>query len=148
MAEETRPVADPKDDVVVADPATVGHFERKGHRLTLKGMKDVLKAGGSIHIETPSGFRMINKLEDLPPDAELVAGDTEAEKAVLSDIDAQIAQLAAQRAHLTAAQKDRATQEKEAAKSQPKADDTPKATVEPTAPKPEVAPAAQQSPKK
>jgi hypothetical protein len=106
--------------------------ERKGEapprydaagKLTRYGMEQAIKEGGSVMVSAV-GFggtaQIIDRLEDLPSEADLAAGDEEREAQVAAALDAQIAALAAQKHQMQA--RGRAAREETKAKAQQGAD--------------------------
>lgn len=85
------------DDPSAGAPVTPTALPRpKDGKLTRAHMEEAIRAGGSVLHDG----EIIAKVEDLPDEADLAAGDAEREAAVAAALDEQIARLAAQRARL------------------------------------------------
>ena len=83
---------------------------------TRAGMEHAIRSGGSVMHRG----QVIERIEDLPDEAELAAGDAPRLEAQAKRIDAEIAKLSAQRAHLSGQQED-ADKARQAAKQRTEA---------------------------
>jgi hypothetical protein len=70
--------------------------------LTRKEMEEIIGRGESVGFHTPTGFKAVTRVEDLPSDAELAGDDEEQREHVRAAIRAQHAALAAQLTKLDA----------------------------------------------
>jgi hypothetical protein len=78
-------------------------FDAAG-RMTREGMEHTIRSGGSVLLRDARGdSRVIARLDDLPGEEELAAGDEKRLAAHAASLDAQMAALAAERARVTAA---------------------------------------------
>ena len=83
--------------------------------LTYEQMKAIIDGGGSVSLHG----RLISEVKHLPTQAELAVGNPAAEKAALSDLQAQLAELQAQIALLQPKAKRKAADDKPDGDQQP-----------------------------
>lgn len=93
---EARAAEEGSGELVTAESQTNEPERQRNGRLTRFGMEQAIREGGSVQL----GDRTITRVDDLPSAAELAKGDPDAERAALSDLQKQMADLQTQIAKL------------------------------------------------
>lgn len=108
--------------------------------LSRERMVEALKNGGSVLLDTATGPKHVTRLEDLPAESELAAGDAERARAARQVVEGQMALLAREQQRLSDLER-KAEEAQKAEVEKAKAEEAPAAQqpqqVEPPAPHPE-----------